>query len=394
MGGEAILPLLYFRFLKKSGIFVKLLTHERVKQELQNKFREFIEDIYFVPDTPMQVVLDWLGRPLTRRSRTVTTSFLVHMSSGIRQRRLARELVKKFAINVVHQPIPVSPKLPSFIFDVGAPVIIGPMNGGMTYPAAFRSSATATERLFYWLGRLFAPAVNRLIPGKRKASLLLLANERSKRAVPKNVSAPTKFLVENGVDLELWHDRAPPDDTDRGKVTFVYVGALIGMKGVDYLLQAFRRTSETEDVYLNLIGDGQERKNLERLARKLGIASRVHFYGFVPHSECPDLIAGSRALILPSLYECGGAVVLEAMAMSLPVIATKWGGPEDYLTEECGILVEPTSHEEFVQRDRDLAKKMGRFGRQRVAQLFDWNSKIKTIIGHYGSLSESTSSKK
>ena len=86
--------------------------------------------------------------------------------------------------------------------------------------------------------------------------------------------------------------------------------------------------------------------------------------------------------MLPSIYECGGAVVLEAMAAGIPAIATAWGGPTDYLNEECGILIEPISPEAMVKgfaagmhkliSDRELAARMGAAGRRRVEAEFDW----------------------
>jgi glycosyltransferase involved in cell wall biosynthesis len=99
------------------------------------------------------------------------------------------------------------------------------------------------------------------------------------------------------------------------------------------------------------------------------------------------------ALVLPSLYECGGAVVLEAMAMGLPVIATKWGGPADYLDDTSGILIEPIGRERFIVdlaeamvrlvQSSDLRRQLGQAGRARVAAEFDWEKKIDRILSIY-----------
>ena len=99
------------------------------------------------------------------------------------------------------------------------------------------------------------------------------------------------------------------------------------------------------------------------------------------------------ALVLPSLYECGGAVVLEAMALARPVIATAWGGPTDYLDETCGILVPPTSRQALIEGfaaamnqlagNPAQATQLGAAGRTRLLQHFDWNKKIDLILTLY-----------
>jgi glycosyltransferase involved in cell wall biosynthesis len=98
-------------------------------------------------------------------------------------------------------------------------------------------------------------------------------------------------------------------------------------------------------------------------------------------------------MVLPSLLECGGAVVLEAMACGTPVIATKWGGPADYVDSASGILIEPASKESLVEGLTDAMRKlawsyelrqnMGSAGQSRVRQYFDWERKVDQMIEIY-----------
>jgi len=132
------------------------------------------------------------------------------------------------------------------------------------------------------------------------------------------------------------------------------------------------------------------------LSRELGLEDRVHFAGWLAQQDCAVRLRSAVALVLPSLIECGGAVVLEAMAMGKPVIATAWGGPTDYLDSTCGILVEPESYSalvtgfaEAMQKlidSPDLARSMGDAGRTRAVRDFDWQRKIDQTIQIYRAL--------
>jgi glycosyltransferase involved in cell wall biosynthesis len=110
-------------------------------------------------------------------------------------------------------------------------------------------------------------------------------------------------------------------------------------------------------------------------------------------AECAAQLRRRDALVLPSLYECGGAVVLEAMAIGIPAIATDWGGPADYLDPSCGILVSPSSREAFIEglalalvrlaRNPEERLAMGRAGRRKVVEQFDWNKKVDDVLAIY-----------
>ena len=124
------------------------------------------------------------------------------------------------------------------------------------------------------------------------------------------------------------------------------MGRLVDWKALDIVIEAL---SLVPDAELVIIGDGPMRAPWRQTAEKLGVADRVTFTGFLPQAECAPHLHASQALVLPSIYECGGAVVLEAMASGVPVIATRWGGPADYLDSSCGFLIEPSSREALVQ---------------------------------------------
>ena len=399
-GGEAALPLHYFRVLRARGIPVWLLTHARTRDELSRLYPDD-PHIHYIEDTAFHRAMWRISKRLPDAISYATVGFLSRLSTQLAQRRVARRLVREHGITVVHQPMPVSPREPSTLHGLGAPVLIGPMNGGMDYPPAFRRQRGVAERLLIGAGRASATALNRLMPGKRRAATLLVANPRTREALPRGLAAEVVELVENGVDLGLWRApataRAPRSST---VTTFAYMGRLVDWKAVDLLLHAFAKARAQSPMRLWILGDGTERGRLEALAQELGIsgsdadaAGAVHFAGWLAQSECATRLRDADALVLPSLLECGGAVVLEAMSMAKPVIATAWGGPLDYLDPSCGVLVAPDSRDAivagFAAAMVDLAgspptrQRLGDAGLRKVQREFDWEQKVDRMLALY-----------
>ena len=401
-GGEAALPLHYFRVLRKLGHPVWLLTHARTRDELSALYPGD-PGIRYVEDTSLNRAMWWVGQRLPPRLAYFTAGFVSRLATQFAQRRLARDLVVKEDIEVVHQPVPVSPREPSLLFGLGAPLVVGPMNGGMNFPEGFGRESHSFENLLIGLGRASARWLNALMPGKRRAALLLVANERTRRALPEGLCSQVFELVENGVDLALWQ-RADPAEADASRpiavTRFIFLGRLVDWKGVDLLLEAFQRASAHAPMHLTIVGAGDPQARLEALAMSLGLLSSgpgeaggVTFAGWLTQPACVAYLREADCLVLPSLLECGGAVVLEAMALSKPVIATAWGGPLDYLDAHCGILVAPVDRERFITGLNDamvrLARspaeriRMGAAGRQKIDREFDWDVKVLKMLDFY-----------
>ena len=415
-GGEAALPLHYFRVLRKRGIEAWLIVHARTKEELQSRFPEDIDRIYFIPDTLWHRLLFKIARLLPHRISFFTFGFLLRLLTQILQCDLAKKIIKEKKIDIIHQPIPVSPKDPSMLFDLGIPIVIGPMNGGMNYPPAFQKMEGRFVRVGISFGRALSSFMNVVIPGKLKATTLLVANERTKEALPSSVrEVPTIELVENGVDLSLWKkDLSQKNElkeenfqkkNQQNLTRFVFIGRLVDWKAVDLLLMAFKQVLEKIPARLDIIGEGDQKANLEEIARNLELISpsnelnsdhsqaKLRFLGWLSQADCAKQLQESDVLVLPSLYECGGAVVLEAMALSLPVIATNWGGPADYVDDSCGILVNPDSREGLIDglatamfdlaNSPELRQSMGKAGVEKVVNFFDWDKKGEKILEIY-----------
>jgi glycosyltransferase involved in cell wall biosynthesis len=391
-GGEAFLPLNYFRLLLARKMDVRLVVHARNRPELTAQFPNDLDRLFFVDDTLLHKVLFRFSRFLPRRLSDATTGLIIHLSTQIAQHRIIHDLVKTQGINVVHEPIPVSPKTPSLMWGLGAAVVIGPLNGGMEYPVAFRRERSFVSTFALSLGRSFANLVNALIPGKRRADIVLVANRRTEEALPTGIAGRVVELVENGVDFSIWK-HGPSRETKSNPVRFIFVGRLIDWKAIDIVLAAMQRLKGQLRIALEIVGDGPMRQNWQNLAHQLGLDSIVQFTGWLPQKECALRVQQADVFVLPSLFECGGAVVLEAMAMGLPVIATAWGGPVDYIDQSCGVLVEPDSREALIAgfvdgmttlaKSPELRARLGQAGLARARAHFDWERKIDQIAVLY-----------
>jgi glycosyltransferase involved in cell wall biosynthesis len=398
-GGEAILPWHYFRVLRERGIEAWLVTHERTRDELLGLLPSDAGRMYFVPDTEFAKFACRLSRFIPSQLSYVTVGYASRIQSQLDARRLVRRLIKEKGIDVVHQPIPVSPREPSLMYDLGVPVVIGPMNGNMSYPPAFvrKDLKLLAMKGIISFARAITFSLHLLMPGKLRAAALLAANERTKIAVPSGARGEVSIMVENGVDLDVWSppDRDPPAE---GPIRFVFLGRLVDWKAVDLLLEAFARIEASFPPQLEIIGDGVMRPALQAQVSRLGLEDRVRFAGWQPQAECARQLRLADALVLPSLYECGGAVVLEAMACGLPVIATEWGGPTDYLDASCGILVPPSSRDALIGGFADamsrlaanptLRATLGRAGRERVVREFNWEHKVDEMLTIYRRVAE------
>jgi len=147
-------------------------------------------------------------------------------------------------------------------------------------------------------------------------------------------------IVPCTVDGTYW--TLPPAPRGRRPFTFYAQAHLTPRKGFGLMLRAFANCFRgTAHVRLVIGGDGATRGDLEALAQALGVQEQVHFLGALPRDGVRDAMWSANCFVLPSFAENFGVVLIEALATGLPVISTRCGGPEDIVTPEVGVLLEP-----------------------------------------------------
>ncbi len=147
-------------------------------------------------------------------------------------------------------------------------------------------------------------------------------------------------------------DNYTPDFEPRTENRIIFVGRVTGEKQIDVLLQAVKLLPSELDVKLDIVGGGDQKRNLEQLATELGISDRTTFTGYVSEEDLRRAYTRSTVFAMPSIAELQSIATMEAMASGLPVVAANaMALPHLVHDGENGYLFEPGNA-------RDLADKL------------------------------------
>ncbi|MFI6500789.1 glycosyltransferase [Nonomuraea typhae] len=152
--------------------------------------------------------------------------------------------------------------------------------------------------------------------------------------------------VSCGIDLTRFHPHTEPKQWARkmfdlpDRQTILFVGRLDEEKRLDDLVRALPYILNDTDAQIAFVGRGNQRETLEKLAKRIGVAERVFFLGFVPDEQMPQAFAAADVFAMPSIAELQSIATLEAMASGLPVVvADAMALP--HLVDDNGFLFPP-----------------------------------------------------
>ena len=194
------------------------------------------------------------------------------------------------------------------------------------YPA-YAGSASADAQLVPSLVRTYTKWF------AARADAILAPTEKVKKLlVHWGIAAHTPVhVLPTGIDPAVFHRHAASRARVRRQlaiaeeaVVLATVSRLVKEKNLDLLLDGFRRVSRADPrTLLLVVGEGAYRGQLEKRARRLGIAGRTIFTGLIPHEQVPAYYRAADIFVFPSVIESQGLVVLEALASGLPVVAPR-----------------------------------------------------------------------
>lgn len=306
-----------------------------------------------------------------------------------------RAQLKKGRFDLVHRITPLSPAVPSpmaaWCRKAGVPFVVGPLNGGLPWPAEFPNLRAQEKE---WLSRF--RGLFRALPGYRAtrnaASALIMGGISAFKEVPARWKDKTFYVPENGYDPARFVPPTPRTYTGR-PLRAIFLGRLVVAKGCDMLLEAAAPLLRAGTLELTIIGGGPEDENLRTLARTLDIENIIRFTGDIAHRDVAQHVAQADIMTFPSVHEFGGAVVLEAMCMGVVPIVADYGGPAELASRNCGFLIPLQTREPFITAIRTTLEgiianpqqleAMSANALRRASTLFAWPRKAEQTLAIY-----------
>jgi len=288
-----------------------------------------VSQMYPGPEDPdLGVFVAQLEQALRERGHELERAVIDRRRGGkLRHVRLAREAraaARRFRPDVVYAHFLVPAGLAAAVAS-RAPLVV-----------------TAHGQDVANVGRLPGVAAATRIVVRRAAAVIAVSDWLRRELETKVPAARGKVeVVDSGVDL----DRFPFQPAPEGPAAFLAVGSLTERKNPLRLARAFERLGEGT---LTFVGDGPLRPQLEG-------RPGVTVTGGLPHDRIPARIAAARVVCGVSLVEPFGQALLEAMASGRSVVATRVGGPPEFVTPAAGVLVDPESEDEIAEALRRAA---------------------------------------
>jgi len=252
----------------------------------------------------------------------------------------------------------------------------------------YGSSGYGSSRKFMSL-YLIQDLITRKYPLKYSDRILAETEFEKKRLIAFGSDASKIDVVYREVDTKAF--RKLDKNVFENSSTLIFIGRITPIKGIELIINVLSHLDE--NIHLSIIGPIENSSyfnKLQELISEKRLRNRVRFHGEISHDDIPKYCSSALALILPSLYENLGGVILEAQACECPVIAIKVGGiPEIIKDGETGYILKERSPKKMAEKikllsgDFPLRNRMGSKGREFMRSHFSVDDFINKLQHAY-----------
>jgi glycosyltransferase involved in cell wall biosynthesis len=305
--------------------------------------------------------------------------------------KATRDELRRGEFDVVHRITPMSPTLPSIMAKLSpVPFVLGPLNGGLKWPSAFREELTRERE---WLS--YVRTAHRLLPFHvstyRKSSAILAAFQHTIDDLPISARLKTIEFPEVGIDPRSFSQIAkrPPHK----QKTILFVGRLVPYKLPQLVVHAFADRSALRQHRLIIVGDGPERPAIERFVQSHDLGQYVELLGWKSQAQVAALMREADIFAFPSIRELGAGVVVEAMACGLACVVVDYGAPGTLIDADRGVKVPLGNRQQLTQNFADALERLvaddseidrlGTAAHEHAMSFYTWDAKAKKTLEVY-----------
>ena len=349
---------------------------------------------------------EWIAKPLYNLAKWLRggnevawstnqiMAYLPYIAFERQALRHFRQELKSGDFDLVHRITPMSPTLPSYASGrTRQPFLIGPLNGNLAWPEAFRGEQKREREGLRKLRDLY-----RYLPYSRstykKAAGIMASFDHTIADLPADAAPRIVNVPEVGFDESIFHSKGrKPSFSGDGPKRFLYVGRLVPYKVPEAAVRAFIGSDILKGHTLHIVGDGPELPRLEAMVQEANAGESVIFEGRKTQAEVADFMRSSDAFVFPSIRELGAGVVVEAMACGIVCIVTDYGAPGHLINDDRGIRVPLQPLDGLVEGYRaamesclaDPARctKLAKAAEDHALAHFTWPAKAKYTLDYY-----------
>ena len=293
--------------------------------------------------------------------------------------------------DVIHHVTMNDYRIPSELYNAkGAKVIWGPMGGAQVTPRPLKvyekNQLVASFREFVNKSCSWNPFYKKALRSYYK---IYCINNETQKQISRIIGKDVPLMPELALRDEYKNLPIRKEKNDILKI--VFVGRLIGKKGIAFLVDALSLMPTDMDWELLIFGDGDDRALIEKQIADSGIGKNVKLMGNRPLNQIAEAYQQADVFVLPSLRETSGNVLLEAMAYAVPIVAFDTSFCRLLKEVDCGVFINTEQaldniKEDYCKaivtlgQDKELAKQMGLNGYKYVNSKLTWDEKYRIIV--------------
>jgi glycosyltransferase involved in cell wall biosynthesis len=309
---------------------------------------------------------------------------------------LAKSIVEKGQIDIIHYLSPIGFKEPGYLWKLNKPYIWGPITAVHNRPLPLYKVLPFSEKITALIRRVVHNAMFRYNPlvvkAIKRCDIIGAATPRTKEMLSATHKKEAFYMPENAI-VTIENNIPVKKEKDQ-RLELIWIGRLDYFKALIILLDALCMIEKDrlKQIKLHVVGDGYLRTKLEKYAKKRHLDDTVIWHGHVSREEVQKIFKQSHLHVITSLGEATTTVLFEAMAEGVPTMTLDHCGMSGVVCEKCGIKIPIKSYKQVINEYAcnlmGLIEKPEKItvlsrGAIECAKKYTWDKRVEIINNQY-----------